>query len=79
MEGKGKVNKGSIGMGIGNGTPRRGKGEGRMMGQLNELWGQVEEIRRRRKGRGGGGVEGWLADDKALAEVAEVSHLAMWV
>ena len=69
LDGKGKsLVKGGVGMG----TPRRG-GQGRMLGQVNELWGHVEEIRRRKKGRGGDVREGWLGDEKALAEVAEVS------
>ena len=58
--------------GVGLGTPRRG-GQGRMMGQVNELWGQVEEMRRRRRAPGDVAREGWLGSEKALAEVAEVS------
>ena len=57
-----------------NGTPRKHPGEGRMAGQVNELWGQVEEIRRRKKGAQAvlAGDRTWLADEKVLAEVAEI-------
>ncbi|GFZ47778.1 hypothetical protein JCM24511_05525 [Saitozyma sp. JCM 24511] len=61
---------GESSVGMGNGTPR--KGQGRMLGQVNELWGAVEEIRRRRRGGSAVGREAWLADEKVLAEVAEV-------
>lgn len=45
-----------------------------MIGQVNELWGQVEEIRRHRGTRQGGGEkDGWLSDERVLGEVAEVS------
>jgi hypothetical protein len=48
-------------------------GKGRVMGQVNELWGVVEEIRKRRRmGMGETGREGWL-DEKALGEIASVS------
>jgi len=70
LDGKLK-SKGSVGLG----TPRRG-GKGRMLGQVNELWGQVEEIRRGHRTRGGDGREGWLGDEKALAEVAEVGSFS---
>jgi nuclear pore complex protein Nup54 len=63
---------GESSIGTGNGTPR--KGQGRMLGQVNELWGAVEEIRRRRRGGRPEGREAWLADEKVLAEVAEVSE-----
>ena len=69
LDGKGKKGmEGGIGLGS---TPRKG-GQGRMMGQVNELWGQVEEIRRRHRARGGNAREGWLGDEKMLSEVAEV-------
>ena len=69
LEGKGKkAMQSSIGLGS---TPRKG-GQGRMMGQVNELWGQVEEIRRKHRARGGNTREGWLGDEKVLSEVAEV-------
>ena len=59
----------------GYGTPKRkDKGEGRMSGQVNELWGLVEEIRRRRRQTGSNnGSEGWLADERVLEEIAKVS------
>lgn len=69
------ANKGGYGMSNEYGTPKKGTGV-RMMGQVNELWGQVEEIRRYKGRRGGGGErEGWLADEKVLGEIAEVSRL----
>jgi nuclear pore complex protein Nup54 len=57
------------------GTPtRRKQGEGRMTGVVNELYGAIEEIRRRRRLGGTRGVDqGWLADERVLQEVAEVS------
>ena len=72
-----QVNGGVVGLrgSNGTGTPRRG-GESRMIGQVNELWGQVEEIRRLRKGVQGG-REGWMGDERALAEVAEVSDATL--
>jgi hypothetical protein len=83
LEGKGKSSSGTggqgrIGIGAGAaviGTPRSGSaaGRGRMIGQVNELWGQVEEIRRSKKGRNAESGEGWLGDERALAEVADVS------
>jgi nuclear pore complex protein Nup54 len=48
-----------------------------MLGQVNELWGMVEEVRRRRRGGRSDGREGWLADEKVLAEVAEVSRMPL--
>lgn len=67
-----RLGESSMGTGTGMGTPR--KGQGRMLGQVNELWGAVEEIRRRRRGGRTEGREAWLADEKVLAEVAEVSE-----
>ncbi|WVQ83273.1 hypothetical protein IAT38_005412 [Cryptococcus sp. DSM 104549] len=49
-----------------------GDGRGRLLGQVNELWGQLEEIRRRRKVRGNEGKEAWVTDEKMLGEIAEV-------
>lgn len=46
---------------------------GRLLGQVNELWGQLEEIRRKRKVRGPDGREQWIGDEKMLGEIAEVS------
>lgn len=75
LEGKGKAATGRIGANA-VGTPRSGSaGKGRMIGQVNELWGQLEEIRRTNKGRSVEGKDGWLRDEAALAEVAEVSFL----
>ncbi|ODO08713.1 hypothetical protein L198_00446 [Cryptococcus wingfieldii CBS 7118] len=56
------------------GSVRRGDGElrGRLLGQVNELWGQLEEVRRRRKVRGQEGRETWVGDERLLAEIAEV-------
>lgn len=63
------------GAGPGSGTSTPKKGGARMMGQVNELWGQVEDIRRHRGKRTGGGErDGWLADERVLGEVAEVSY-----
>lgn len=50
----------------------------RMLGHVNELWGAVEELRRRKKRIGAGGSgsskdDAWLADERVLAEIAEVS------
>ncbi|WRT64728.1 uncharacterized protein IL334_001662 [Kwoniella shivajii] len=63
----------SIGLnGNGRSTPV-GVGKGRLLGQVNELWGQLEEIRRRRKIRNNDGSDqSWLNDEKALAEVADI-------
>lgn len=61
------------GLGLNVGTPKKGGGS-RMLGQVNELRGQVEDIRRHRGRRAGGGEkEGWLSDERVLGEVAEVS------
>ncbi|WVQ75991.1 hypothetical protein IAR50_005627 [Cryptococcus sp. DSM 104548] len=56
------------------GSVRRGDGDlrGRLLGQVNELWGQLEEVRRRRKVRGQEGREAWVGDERLLAEIAEV-------
>lgn len=46
-----------------------------MIGQVNELWGQVEEVRRYRHKRATNGErEGWMGDERALGEVADVSE-----
>ena len=79
MDGKTKskrMNGGTVGLNGSNGVDgesRLRKGEGRMIGQVNELWGQLEEIRRRRRNIAGDKGEGWLGDERALAEIAEVS------
>ena len=52
------------------------------MGQVNELWGAVEELRRHRgyqsgvaRGREG---EGWVQDERIMGEIAKVrSHLSL--
>ncbi|WWC86868.1 uncharacterized protein L201_001747 [Kwoniella dendrophila CBS 6074] len=90
LEGKGKnaikPSSTSSYIGLGNGgrnnTPVNGNsgiiGKGRLLGQVNELWGQLEEIRRRRKLRNNNDYNtnnneyNWLSDEKALAEVAEI-------
>lgn len=57
------------------GTPRRRHADGRMAASVNELYGAIEEIRRRKRLAGAmGGEEGWLADERVLAQVAEVSR-----
>jgi nuclear pore complex protein Nup54 len=69
----GQMNRYGAGLSSGTSTPKKGGGA-RMMGQVNELWGQVEELRRQRGRRAGGGEkEGWLSDERVLGEVAEVS------
>ncbi|WWC59515.1 uncharacterized protein I303_102071 [Kwoniella dejecticola CBS 10117] len=91
LEGKGRntvkpSHSSSHGLGLNNGrsTPVNSSGgvganKGRLLGQVNELWGHLEEIRRRRKmsrngndSNGHSGEHNWLADEKALAEVAEI-------
>ncbi|OCF45841.1 hypothetical protein I317_00329 [Kwoniella heveanensis CBS 569] len=80
LEGKGKNSvRSSSSIGLNNGSSNSGRGtpvgiqKGRLLGQVNELWGQLEEIRRRRKVRSAEGTDGsWLGDEKALAEVAEI-------
>lgn len=42
-----------------------------MMGQVNELWGAVEELRRRR-GYRGQESEGWLGDERVMNEIGQV-------
>jgi len=60
------------------GTPRRKHADGRMAASVNELYGAIEEIRRRKRLAGAmGGEEGWLADERVLAQVAEVSRGVM--
>ncbi|OCF58775.1 hypothetical protein L486_03265 [Kwoniella mangroviensis CBS 10435] len=85
LEGKGKNSirpSSSISLNNNGRSTPVGVSKGRLLGQVNELWGQLEEIRRKRKLRninGGGGYDGngegyhnWLSDEKALAEVAEI-------
>ncbi|GMK55958.1 hypothetical protein CspeluHIS016_0210140 [Cutaneotrichosporon spelunceum] len=56
--------------GVGLGTQRSAT-KGRMLGQVNELWGMVEEVRRQRRVRGHD-AQVWAGDEKLLAEIAIV-------
>ncbi|WWC67993.1 uncharacterized protein I206_101912 [Kwoniella pini CBS 10737] len=76
LEGKGKnsikPSSSSHGLNHHNKTSK-----GRLLGQVNELWGQLEEIRRKRKNSRqndwlNNGEDNWLLDEKALSEVAEI-------
>lgn len=59
--------KGSVGL-----TSRpHATNKGRMLGQINELWGAVEEVRRQRRARGGDQAQ-WAGDEKLLTEIATV-------
>ncbi|ORY31027.1 nucleoporin complex subunit 54-domain-containing protein [Naematelia encephala] len=76
LDGRTKRPGNSIGAG-GSGTPRGkgvggGGGGGRMIGEVNELWASVEELRRWRRLRGDTGAVGWTGDERALSDVAEV-------
>ncbi|KAL7420021.1 hypothetical protein Q5752_004985 [Cryptotrichosporon argae] len=55
------------GHGQGNGTGAQRKG--RMIGQVNELWGLLEEVRRRSRARADAG---WVADENVLTNIAAV-------
>jgi nuclear pore complex protein Nup54 len=55
-------------------TRRKNAGEGRLSGQVNELWGSVEDIRRKRKMSSANGGDAWSTDEKALETVAQVSR-----
>ncbi|EIW71250.1 hypothetical protein M231_07390 [Tremella mesenterica] len=48
------------------------KGKRRMIGEVNELWGLLDEVRRQRKLRQIGGGAEWTKDEKSLAQLAEV-------
>ena len=73
LEGRAKPKISTSTVGINSGTPRRrAAGEGRMMGQVNELWGNLEQVKRRN--RASIKAEGWLSDENALSELASVSH-----
>jgi hypothetical protein len=63
--------KGSEGKRMGRGLVG---GDGNLRGQVNELWGVVEELKVRNRVRMGG-KEGWLGDESALGEVAQVSRV----
>ncbi|BEJ15591.1 hypothetical protein CspHIS471_0501960 [Cutaneotrichosporon sp. HIS471] len=56
--------------GVGLGTQRSAT-KGRMLGQVNELWGLVEEVRRQRRTRGHD-AQVWAGDEKLLTEIAIV-------
>lgn len=58
------VTKNSVGL---TAAPRA-PSKGRMIGQVNELWGQIEEVRRLRRR----GDQDWTGDEKLLAEIAVV-------
>jgi hypothetical protein len=77
LDGKGRLIKSSHSGPIGVHTPKRrtGGGEGRLLGQVNELWGAIEELRRRRRGVGLNG-DGEQFDKYQLDRIAEVSAAA---
>jgi nuclear pore complex protein Nup54 len=52
--------------GVGLKVAPRSQSKGRMLGQINELWGAVEEVRRQRRARGD---TSWAGDDRVLAEI----------
>jgi nuclear pore complex protein Nup54 len=56
--------------GVGLSTARPAN-KGRMLGQVNELWGLVEEVRRQRRARGHD-AQAWAGDEKLLTEIAIV-------
>lgn len=55
--------------GVGLAVAPRSQNKGRMLGQINELWGAVEEVRRQRRARGD---TSWAGDERMLAEMAVV-------
>lgn len=55
---------GSVGMVV---SAPRSQNKGRMLGQINELWGGVEEVRRQRRARGD---TSWAGDERMLSEIA---------
>lgn len=57
--------------GVGLAIAHRPASKGRMLGQVNELWGMVEEVRRQRRARGNE-VQQWAGDEKLLTEIAIV-------
>ncbi|TXT08943.1 hypothetical protein VHUM_02417 [Vanrija humicola] len=59
---------GTIGL---NQSRHQAASRGRMMGQVNELWGAIEELRRQRRARGAETVS-WASDEKLLNEIALV-------
>jgi nuclear pore complex protein Nup54 len=54
---------------VGLAVAPRSQNRGRMLGQINELWGAVEEVRRQRRARGD---TSWAGDERMLAELAGV-------
>lgn len=71
LDGRSKASTGTpnrVGFSTGGGGR---KGKKRMVGEVNELWGLVDEVRRLKKLRQATGGE-WSRDEKALADVAEV-------
>lgn len=54
-----------------SGTPRKNAAGQKMMGQVNELWGAVEELRRR-KGYAVKEREAWVDDERIMGEIAKV-------
>lgn len=57
--------------GVGLNMSQRPANKGRMLGQINELWGMVEELRRQRRARGND-MQQWAGDEKLLTEIAIV-------
>lgn len=73
MDGK-RGKAASKGYGVNQGaTPKTSQ---RMMGQVNELWGAIEELKRKRTYRVGE-QDGWVGDEKVLREIAQVSTSVM--
>lgn len=56
--------------GVGLSAPRPAS-KGRMLGQINELWGAIEEVRRHRQQNGTDNQQ-WASDQKFLTELAVV-------
>lgn len=57
--------------GVGLASAPRPPSKGRMLGQINELWGAIEDVRRNRAHRGNDNQQ-WASDEKFLAEIAVV-------
>ncbi len=58
----------SSGVGLTVQAPRS-QNKGRMLGQINELWGGIEEVRRQRRARGD---TSWAGDERMLQEIAVI-------
>lgn len=68
----GRVKPGQRSGTVGLNQPRhQPASRGRMMGQVNELWGAIEELRRQRRARGAESVS-WASDERLLNEIALV-------